>query len=73
MYPNALSLEMETFHLFDLARCSNGKVKAAAMAIALAERYTNNFIAASEIEKLEMKAGAAALTALSQWRSGHDS
>ena len=64
MYPKALSLEMETFHLFDLARCSGGKVKAAAMAIALAERYTNDFIAASE--KLELKAGTAALTALSQ-------
>lgn len=66
-YPNALSLEMETFHLFDLARCSGGKVKAAAVAIALAERYTNDFIAASEIETLEKKAGFAALTALTNY------
>ena len=67
-YPNALSLEMETFHLFDLARCSGGKVKAAAVAIALAERYTNHFIAASEIETLEKKAGFAALTALTSYQ-----
>lgn len=67
-YPNALSLEMETFHLFDLARCSGGKIKAAAVAIALAERYTNDFIAASEIEKLEKQAGFAALSALSQYQ-----
>ena len=69
-YPNALSLEMETFHLFDLARCSGGRIKAAAMAIALAERYTNDFIAASEIEKLEKLAGFAALTTLYQHQLG---
>lgn len=69
-YPNALSLEMETFHLFDLAQCSSGRIKAAAMAIALAERYTNDFIAASEIEKLEKLAGIAALTTLHQYELG---
>ena len=66
-HPNALSLEMETFHLFDLARCSGGRIKAAAMAIALAERYTNDFIAAEKIEQLERQAGLAALTALTQF------
>ena len=71
-YPNALSLEMETFHLFDLARCSGGRIKAAAVAIALAERYTNDFIAASEIEKLEKLAGFAALTTLQQYELGVD-
>ena len=40
------------------------------MAIALAERYTNDFIAASEIEKLEKLAGRAALTALYQYELG---
>ena len=66
-HPNCLSLEMETFHLFDLARCSGGRIKAAAMAIALAERYTNDFIAADQVEQLERQAGQAALTALSQF------
>ena len=67
-YPHALSLEMETFHLLDLARCSGGKIKAAAVAIALAERYTNDFIAASKIEKLEKQAGLAALTTLTEYK-----
>ncbi len=43
-YPNVLSLEMETFHLLDLARCSNGTVVAAACCIALADRTTNDFL-----------------------------
>ena len=40
-YPNLVSLEMETFHLLDLARCSRGSIKAAAFCIAAAERYSN--------------------------------
>lgn len=36
-----MSLEMETFHLLDLARCSKGGIKAAAFCIAAAERYSN--------------------------------
>jgi uridine phosphorylase len=40
-YPQLLSLEMETFHLLDLARCSRGSVRAAAFAIVLAQRYDN--------------------------------
>lgn len=41
-YPNLVSLEMETFHLLDLARCSKGNsIQAAAFCIAAAERYSN--------------------------------
>lgn len=37
-----VSLEMETFHLLDLARCSEGNsLQAAAFCIAAAERYSN--------------------------------
>ena len=43
-HPSALSLEMETFHLLDLARCSLGTVVAAACVIALADRTTNDFL-----------------------------
>lgn len=43
-YPNAVSLEMETFHLLDLARCSKGTVVASACVIALADRMTNDFL-----------------------------
>jgi hypothetical protein len=33
---------METFHLLDLARCSRGgSIRAAAVCIAAAERYSN--------------------------------
>lgn len=27
MYPDCCTLEMETFHLLDLARCSRGRVR----------------------------------------------
>ena len=37
------------------------------MAIALAERYTNDFIAADKIEQLERQAGLAALTTLTEF------
>jgi uridine phosphorylase len=40
-HPELISLEMETFHLLDLARCSNGSIKASAFCIAAAERYSN--------------------------------
>jgi uridine phosphorylase len=43
-YPEAVSLEMETFHLLDLARCSRGTISASACAIGLAQRKTNAFI-----------------------------
>ena len=40
---------METFHLFDLARCSRGSIEAAACAIGLAQRTSNDFIASSRV------------------------
>lgn len=42
-HPQLVSLEMETFHLLDLARCSRGGIKAAAFCIAAAERYSNRW------------------------------
>ena len=63
-HPSALSLEMESFHLFDLARCSGGSIQAAAVAIVLAERQSNAFIAAEKIVELEKRGGLAALQAL---------
>lgn len=59
-----ISLEMETFHLYDLARCSGGSVRAAAFCIALAERYSNAFIDPALMEERERAGGLAALTAL---------
>jgi len=61
-----LSLEMETFHLLDLARCSRGTVVAASAAIALADRWSNEFIDVSRIELLELAAGEAILRSLTE-------
>ena len=55
-YPNLLTLEMETFHLLDLARCSNGTMVAAAAAIALADRRSNDFLQ-GELSKQASKHG----------------
>eukprot|EP00240_Pyramimonas_obovata_P005238 CAMPEP_0118933574 /NCGR_PEP_ID=MMETSP1169-20130426/12068_1 /TAXON_ID=36882 /ORGANISM="Pyramimonas obovata, Strain CCMP722" /LENGTH=415 /DNA_ID=CAMNT_0006876357 /DNA_START=95 /DNA_END=1342 /DNA_ORIENTATION=- len=63
-YPAAASLEMETFHLLDLARCSRGTISASACAIGLAQRKSNAFIEAARIKVLEKKAGEAVLRAL---------
>jgi uridine phosphorylase len=43
-FPSMVSLEMETFHLLDLARCSRGGVKAAGMCLAVAERASNAWL-----------------------------
>jgi uridine phosphorylase len=60
----AVSLEMETFHLLDLARCSKGGLRAAALALALAERHTNDFIDPELMARREREGGEAALRAL---------
>ena len=63
--PSALSLEMETFHLLDMARCSaGGSVKAASCAIGLAERWTNDFLGPERMLELERACGKAALETL---------
>ncbi len=43
-FQDLISLEMETFQLLDLARCSRGSVRAMGFCIALAERYSNTFM-----------------------------
>ncbi|GAB4817801.1 hypothetical protein N2152v2_004847 [Parachlorella kessleri] len=63
-HPAALSLEMETFHLLDLARCSKGTVVAAACVIALADRTTNDFLDTASLEKLERACGVACIATL---------
>ena len=66
--PDAASLQMETFHLLDLARASGGSVVAAACAIGLANRRNNEFIAADRVEALERIGGASVLEALARIR-----
>jgi uridine phosphorylase len=88
--PLALSMEMETFHLLDLARCSRPMeagegaasdgggggggaappplqrraLRAAAVAITAAERYSNAFIGKRLLRRRELEGGLAALDAL---------
>ena len=63
-YPEATSLEMETFHLLDLARCSKGTVRASAAAIGLAQRRSNAFIDADDVSRLEKLGGISLLQTL---------
>ncbi|KAL4859498.1 Purine nucleoside phosphorylase DeoD-type [Chlorella vulgaris] len=63
-YPEAVTLEMETAMLLDLARCSRGSIRAAAGVIALADRTSNDFLGADRTQQLERAAGQACLAAL---------
>lgn len=65
-YPDVATLEMETFHLFDLARCAlpAGTIRASASTIILAQRRSNVFIDPATYEMLEAACGRAVLKAL---------
>lgn len=62
------TLEMETFHLYDLARCAkaDAPIRAAACTIVLAERWTNDFLPAEKLLNLERRGGLACLRALAR-------
>lgn len=65
--PEVVSLEMETFHLLDLARNSRElSVHAASCAIVLAERRSNDFLPADRIEFMERTCCRAALSTLAK-------
>ena len=66
-YPEAQSMEMETFQLFQLAHCSKVPIYASAAAIALANRITNQVIDGGVVEKLEADGGRAVLQALTSF------
>uniref|UniRef100_A0A7S3DFJ9 Nucleoside phosphorylase domain-containing protein n=1 Tax=Palpitomonas bilix TaxID=652834 RepID=A0A7S3DFJ9_9EUKA len=65
-HPKLVSMEMETFHLFDLAAVSHGGIRASAAAIALGNRIVDTVLSPEEREEMEMKAGRACLEALSK-------
>mmetsp|Transcript_11383 Transcript_11383/g.24464 ORF Transcript_11383/g.24464 Transcript_11383/m.24464 type:complete len:371 (-) Transcript_11383:889-2001(-) len=65
-YPSLISLEMETFQLLDLARCSKGSLRGIGMCIALAERYSGAFLDHERLSQAELAGGKAALAALAR-------
>lgn len=62
--PDAASMEMESFMLLDLARCSKGTVKAAATAIVVANRPTGGVVDGATLLHVESMGGKAVLQAL---------
>uniref|UniRef100_A0A6B2LCH8 Nucleoside phosphorylase domain-containing protein n=1 Tax=Arcella intermedia TaxID=1963864 RepID=A0A6B2LCH8_9EUKA len=66
-YASVGSIQMETFHLFHLARLSRGSIKAAACAIVLAQRRVNSFLDNDKKHHLEKTAGKACLDTLIHW------
>lgn len=65
-YPGAMSLEMESFFLLHLARCSKVPIKATAAAIVVANRGTGNVIDGDVLDVLERKGAKAMLQAITQ-------
>jgi hypothetical protein len=65
LHPNTGSLQMETYHLFHLAKLNrSGSIRAAACAIVLAQRKSGAFLSNDRKHELEIKAGNACLEAL---------
>jgi len=68
LYPDVTSIQMETFHLFDLANNCKSTMRVAAAAIVLAQRNTNDFLDSEEKHKLERLGGISLLETLSQFK-----
>lgn len=69
VYPEATTMEMETFQLLHLGLCATSvpgtpTIHTAAAAIVLANRKTDEFLAASVLQEREAEAGRAVLQAL---------
>jgi len=58
---NISSLEMETFHIFDLSEISNGKVICGAACLVLAQRSQKSFIDLDLKHKMELEMGKVGL------------
>lgn len=65
-FPEVCTLEMETFHLFDLARSSkpSALIAASGAAIVLANRRNNIVVSHADLMRLEVLGGKAALETL---------
>lgn len=62
--PDLVSIEMESGHLVDLARCCNAPIHAAAAHIVVAQRRSQDFITNERKHEVETALGIAALEAL---------
>lgn len=62
--PTVVCCEMETSHMFDLARCSKGSIRAGGLAMVLANRKSKDVVDADRIAELEEIGGRVALDAL---------
>jgi len=64
-FPDSSSLQMETYQLFHLADIIRGRtIHAAALAIVLAQRHSNEFLPHNRKQELEQVCGISALKAL---------
>jgi len=67
-YPDAGSMEMESFSLLHLARCSRIPIFATACAIVVANRCTADVIPGAVLERMEDRGGLAMLQALAGYQ-----
>jgi uridine phosphorylase len=63
-FPKAKSMEMETFHLLHLSRCSGPKMVAGAAAIVVANRNSADVVDAETLVFMEQEGGRAVLEAI---------
>lgn len=71
-FPELLTLEMENFHLFHLAKLCKGTIKAAAASVPLANRSTLEFIDGPHAEKRMRMACKIALDAMASFKIPDD-
>jgi uridine phosphorylase len=65
-YPTAASMEMETFMLFHLAKCSKISIRASAACIVLANRLSCKVVDEWLVSEIEKVGGRAALLTVAQ-------
>ncbi len=65
-YPDAKTMEMETFMLFHLGKCCRDPVYASAAAIVVANRCNNSTVEKDVLDEVEMLGGLAVLQAVTE-------
>ena len=65
--PTAVAIEMETFHLFDLAEISHGRLRAGGTALIIAARQSKDFVTSQQKSDWVLQYGKALLHALASF------